>query len=105
MRIKVTENDIKKVIKDWLAIKRIFSFHILQGLGCFLGIPDRIAIYKGRIICIEVKTEKGTQSKWQLLFQQNVEASGGIYILARGVDDVIKIIEKLDSIIKEKGKD
>lgn len=103
MRIKITENDIKKVVKDWLAIKRIFSFYILQGLGCFLGIPDRIAIYKGRIVCIEFKTEKGVQSTFQKLFQANVENSGGIYIVARCLEDVIESFEKLDTIIEEEG--
>jgi len=100
MKLKVTENDVKKVIKEWLGIKRIFSFHIMQGLGSFKGIPDRIAIYKGRIICIEVKKEKGIQSEWQILFQKQVEASGGIYIVARCIEDVVEVFEKLDRIIK-----
>ena len=92
MRIKINETDIKKVIKDWLNIKGIFNFHLLAGLGAYKGCPDRIAIYKGKIICIEVKTITGMQSIHQKLFQKNVEKAGGIYVLARCVEDVEEII-------------
>lgn len=97
MRIKVTENDVKKVIKDYLNIKRIFHWYNLQGLGSFRGIPDFVAVYKGRVICIETKSPTGVQSKWQKLFQANVENSDGIYILARGLEDVEKVIEEIGS--------
>lgn len=39
---------------------------------------------------IEVKTDEGKQSPAQKAFQQRVEDLGGIYVLARSVDDVIR---------------
>lgn len=40
---------------------------------------------------IEVKAALGRQSPAQKLFQRDFEANGGVYILARGVDCLIKI--------------
>lgn len=41
--LKVSENDVKAIVKDYLDIKGIFHFHNLQGMGSYLGVPDRMA--------------------------------------------------------------
>lgn len=47
----------------------------------------------GRFVAIEVKRERGgTQSDDQKRFQDNVEAHGGLYVLARSVEDVQKAL-------------
>ena len=91
---KVSETEIKKSIKSWLDRAGIFSFPVLQGLGSVRGIPDRIAIEPGtgRFIAIEVKTKNGAVSDWQRKFLDQVEASGGIAIIARSVDEVIDVM-------------
>ena len=86
------ENNEKKVIKDYLDIKGIFHFPIMQGLGSAKGLPDRFAIRKGKVYAIEIKSGIGKQSEWQKWFQLNWEAEGGIYILG-GIDEVMKIIK------------
>ncbi len=54
------------------------------GSGDFLGIlPD------GRFLSIEVKSKTGSQSREQRTFQERIEASKGVYILARSVEDVV----------------
>ena len=52
------------------------------------GQPDIFLILKGRFVGIEVKTKTGRQSNDQKNWQRNCERAGGIYILARSVDDV-----------------
>lgn len=52
------------------------------------GSADLIACISGRFVGIEVKSSVGIQSKEQRAFQSAVERCGGIYILARSVDDV-----------------
>lgn len=58
------------------------------------GIPDIFLIrsngFGSVIYGIEVKSATGQQSEFQKKFQQKLEASGGIYILARSVDDLIE---------------
>lgn len=56
------------------------------------GTPDIIAILPEGIFCgIEVKNHKGKQSPDQVLFHKRIEALGGIYILARNVDDIMHL--------------
>lgn len=88
----LTENDIKKQVKDYLNIKGWFNFHVLQGLGAYKGIPDRIAIKNGRVLFIEIKKPKGKQSLNQTLFQKELEYASGEYILVRCLEDLIKYI-------------
>ena len=52
------------------------------------GTSDIIASYAGRFVAIEVKRLGAKQTADQATFQKNVEASGGVYILAYSVNDV-----------------
>ena len=57
----------------------------------FVGSPDVIGMVRGlggRFIGVECKTGSGTQSKPQRIFEATAQANGGIYILARDVEDV-----------------
>jgi hypothetical protein len=86
---KVTpETEIKNQIKAYLDALGIFHFPIMQGMGSYRGIPDRIAISHGISYYIEIKSQKGVQSTYQKQFQSDIERSGGIYILARGIGDL-----------------
>jgi hypothetical protein len=70
-------------------VKRIYRksnnpFHI-KGVSDILGIMN-----DGRILAIEVKTEKGRASPEQQLFIQKIKDRGGIAFVARSVYDVEK---------------
>ena len=67
--------------------ERVVSFG-LPGQADLSGIlhPD------GRRLEIEVKSEHGTQSKRQQAFQRMIDRFGGVYILARSVDDVRAVL-------------
>jgi len=58
------------------------------------GTPDLLGVIKrgdiGQAFGIEVKTIKGRQRDAQRAFQDAWEKRGGIYILARSVDDVYR---------------
>ena len=43
---------------------------------------------------LEVKAPKGKQSDHQKEFQRKLEAAGGWYILAHGLDDVLHSLEQ-----------
>lgn len=59
------------------------------------GMPDIIAIIGGRFIGIEVKTETGTQSKDQIEWQRRCGKAGGIYIVARSWEDVVRAFKAI----------
>lgn len=56
------------------------------------GIADIIAVHNGRHIEIECKTAVGRQSPAQKIHQKRIEQAGGIYILARSIEDVDKVL-------------
>lgn len=58
------------------------------------GTPDILGTLKGRMVAIEVKTTVGRQSEAQKQWQRNCERAGGLYILARSVNDVEVALRK-----------
>lgn len=82
------ETVVKKEVKDWLNIKGWFNFPILQGLGAYPGIPDRIAIKNGIVLFIECKSEKGKLSDNQEVMMQDICVHRGHYIVTRSYEDI-----------------
>ena len=92
LKIKVSENDVKRQVKQYLSLKGYFHFHILQGLGAYKGIPDIIAIKNNRVLFLEIKRLGGKQSDYQKQFQADIEGQGGEYYIVKCLEDLIKII-------------
>ena len=91
-KFKVSESDVKKLLTDRLRIDGWFIFPILQGLGCFPGITDFIAVKGGRVLFIETKSPAGKQRPDQIIFQNFVESHGGEYWLIDCYEDIMKMI-------------
>jgi hypothetical protein len=96
------EKETQKLILEWLGYQKIFHYRNNSGgmvstykdKTYFMkfgapGSPDIICVVKGRYIGIEVKSDIGVQSDSQKDFQERLEKAGGLYILARSLDDVI----------------
>lgn len=60
------------------------------------GIADILAIEQGgRFWAIEIKTGKDKQSPEQIQFGKDVTKKGGVYLVVKELDDLIKFIENL----------
>ncbi len=110
MRSAQSETVIQRAILDWLIWHRIFAWReariptpIRRGNQIVglrradphtLGIPDILACVRGRMIGIEVKTKIGKQSLEQIAWQDRIEKAGGLYLLARSVNDVEDFFKK-----------
>lgn len=86
--MKMKESEIRATIKEYLQLKGWFVFYHLQGLGSYPGLPDLQAVKNGRTLYIEIKRSSGRQSENQKKFQRDLEAAGGKYIIARGIEDI-----------------
>lgn len=96
---KITpETAVKKEIKNWLNLKGWFHFHILQGLGAYPGIPDRIAIKDGVVLFIEIKSKKGTLSDKQHAMMRDMYDCRAHYVVARGYEDIESYLISLDRV-------
>jgi hypothetical protein len=102
---KTKEVDIQRAICDYLALKKHFFWRnnntpIFDATAkrframpkySMMGLPDIIVLRSGKFIGIEVKREKGNLSDHQHKFAQACVLNGGDYIVARSIDDVVKI--------------
>jgi len=84
---KQPESLILRAIRDYLRAFGWYVVRIQQGMGSHKGVADLVAIRSGRTVWIEVKTATGRQSDAQLVFEREVRAHGGEYIVARSVED------------------
>lgn len=97
------ESAIQKEILSFLSLCGFFVFRVnttgvydpvrkvFRRLGGFnmKGVADIIGVLpNGQFLAVEVKTATGRQSLEQKIFEKNVKANNGIYILARSIDDV-----------------
>jgi hypothetical protein len=58
-----------------------------------VGSSDLLGILPGGIMCcIEIKAGKDRMSPGQILFKKRIERLGGVYIIARSVEDVEHLI-------------
>ena len=102
---KATEAQIQRGILDYLGYKGIFHWrHNVGGMsGSYKGKswyvkfgekgqPDIFCVVDGKIYGCEIKRSTGKQSKEQIEWQKRFEEVGGVYILARSIDDVSKVI-------------
>ena len=98
------EKDIQRGILDYLTMKGIFHWRNntgsfsseYKGKSRFIsfgapGSPDIIAVRNGTCYGIEVKRPKGVQSESQKEFERAFTKAGGVYVLARSIDDVLFI--------------
>ena|SRR5690349_1756793 len=60
------------------------------------GQADIAGVLNGRHVEIEVKTATGRQSVQQRRWQSAVERAGGVYLVARSVDEAVSALDALE---------
>ena len=86
---------------EWLKYKQNPKYHPAKVAYGVEGMADLSGIIgtTGQRLAIEVKGEKGRQSKKQVNYEHMIREMGGVYILARCVEDVDLVLE---AILNEK---
>jgi hypothetical protein len=87
------ETDLKNAVKQYLDLKHIFNYHLLQGLGCYKGVPDRVMHYRGKVHYLEIKKPKGRLSLHQQAFAEQCAYDDIDYVVIRSLDDLIDYLE------------
>ncbi len=96
MKLKETETDILRAVRDYLRLKGFFVIRHQQGLGSHKGLSDLTVIKGGRTVWIEIKKEKGVLSEHQWKFSAEVRNRGGEYLVIRSLHEAIEVFGKLD---------
>lgn len=90
-----SEQEISKEIQNYLQENKIFQIR-MNGLGSSSGMPDRIFLYKGILVGIEIKNSIGKPSKLQLKKLEQINKSGGLGLIVRDLEEVKTIIDNID---------
>lgn len=61
---------------------------IFKAMGVKAGVPDLIIIYQGRVVAIELKTEKGRLSPAQKLMHAQLSLAGALVYTAWCIEEV-----------------
>jgi hypothetical protein len=96
-KFEIKETPIKHQIRDYLKIQGFFQFWNMQGMACYPGLPDRVAVKEDYIFYIEVKRQSGDLNKNQKKFKIDFEPHTGKhvrYILARSLEDVASVVRE-----------
>lgn len=94
-----TEAEITRGIRSTLKTLGVWHFKVHQGLGSTPGIPDILGIWNGRMLAIEVKTEKGRLTDKQQAKINEINRAGGLAFVARCIDDVIDALDAHDRFL------
>ena len=87
------ETDLKLAVKQYLDLLGIFNFPLLQGLGSYKGLPDRVAHLNGKVVYLEIKKLKGRMSPYQMALADQCASDGIDYLVIRSLDDLMNYTE------------
>lgn len=89
------EAKIGRAIRAYLESVGAFTFKVHGSPQMMAGLPDIICCYKGYFIGIEVKQPGQKPSQRQEFVMSLIQRSGGVAIVATGVERVQEVIESL----------
>jgi hypothetical protein len=63
-----------------------------------IGIPDRLVLAPGgRVLFLEIKTEKGIQSKRQEMWQRRLRTLGFLAVCSYGLENTMSVLDAFAS--------
>lgn len=92
-RLKISENDVKKLVRDYLNVHGIFHWHNAANVISHPGLSDRMALYRGKFYALEIKKPGGKLSANQKIFLENVEKAGGVGVVITCLEDLERVFK------------
>lgn len=92
------EGKLTKKIRNYLESRDAWVTNIHGGDNVFqeVGLPDLMGCYKGFFLGLEVKLPGEKPSPRQRAILHRIERAGGVGAVVRSVDDVRRILAKLE---------
>ena len=95
--MKTEESRLEKEVEVFMNKRKVWQLGRYQAQSSQFGLPDRLYLYKGILLGLELKTMKGTPSDLQLRKIKSINENGGVGIIVRSVDDVETILHCIDA--------
>lgn len=93
---KTKESKLEEDIEKFMNKNSIWQLARYQAQSNQNGLPDRLYLYKGYLLGLELKTDKGTPTNLQLRKIDEINKNGGIGLIVRNVETVMRLIELID---------
>lgn len=94
---KTKESKLEEEVEILMQRKGIWQLARYQAQSNQNGLPDRLYLYKGYLLGLELKTDEGKPTKLQLKKIDEINRNGGIGLIIRSVKDVEHLIKIIDA--------
>lgn len=93
---KTKESKLEQDIEKFMQRKGIWQLARYQAQSNQNGLPDRLYLYKGYLLGLELKTDEGKPTKLQLKKIDAINKNGGIGLIVRNIEIVEQLIDFID---------
>ncbi|WP_459187253.1 VRR-NUC domain-containing protein [Parabacteroides sp. APC149_11_2_Y6] len=76
-------------------LRNKITARILKAEGALAGVSDLIVVLPGKVVFIEIKTQKGKQSQKQKDFEYKIGTLCGYYFVCHSLDEFIELLNTL----------
>lgn len=107
MMAKTKESKLEEEVERLMQRKGIWQLARYQAQSNQNGLPDRLYLYKGYLLGLELKTDVGEPTDLQLKKIKEINKNGGIALIVRStkvIEQLICIIDLYDRIVKNCSK-
>lgn len=94
---KTKESKLEEYVERLMERKGIWQLARYQAQSNQNGLPDRLYLYKGFLLGLELKTDEGTPTNLQLRKINEINKNGGIAIIVRDIETVEHLIGCIDA--------
>ncbi len=105
---KTKESKLEEEVERLMQIKGIWQLARYQAQSNQNGLPDRLYLYKGYLLGLELKTDEGKPTNLQLRKIKEINKNGGIGLIVRNtktVEQLINLIDFYDKSYKKVSRD
>lgn len=97
---KTEEGKLEEEVENFLKKKGVWQLARFQAQSNQNGIPDRLYLYKGYLLGLELKASKGEPTKLQKIKINHINENGGIGVIIRNVEKVENLLKVIDCIVE-----
>ena len=100
---KTEEGKLEEAVESFMNKRRVWQLARYQAASNQFGLPDRLYLYKGYLLGLELKTDTGVPSDLQIRKIKAINENGGIGLIIRKVyqiEELLNIIDAYDEVSK-----
>lgn len=97
---KTEESALEKQVERFMKKKKVWQLARFQAQSNQNGLPDRLYLYKGILLGLELKTDKGSPTDLQIKKMEAINENGGIGIIITNVRTVELLLDLIDKYYK-----